>query len=374
MKFYYDFLDKLSGKEKFRKALLKAPWLLDMVVSRAAPVASLALSGCLVVFPKFQMEFVPKPPPGISRRSSGGIPAEGKPKEEEALPPLAQGKKVRFAGKPTFIKRLSSDSLDGGKLRRIRSLLRKESSTSSLLPAIPGVPEDQKQPLTCQLQGQAETDSQEDLGQAPGNQTPAAPSRPRWPLNGQRQLLPAPGGISPDAGSTETEARQDGSGAEDSGAGGPDDGPGMKEPRARRWGKAAYGVVKGEVEEGFEQHCAGMIGWQELGSGTAARLAALQLSLEVEDVAVKEEVTAIVTAIELEGAFKGHLVQQPRNKEGHRSSSRLSRAWSSLALKGSPCSNPAFPAEPCRKELLAPTEKPPSHPPTAKPHGRTVSQ
>ncbi|XP_015129876.2 coiled-coil domain-containing protein 81-like isoform X1 [Gallus gallus] len=168
MKFYYDFLDKLSGKEKFRKALLKAPWLLDMVVSRAAPVASLALSGCLVVFPKFQMEFVPKPPPGISRRSSGGIPAEGKPKEEEALPPLAQGKKVRFAGKPTFIKRLSSDSLDGGKLRRIRSLLRKESSTSSLLPAIPGVPEDQKQPLTCQLQGQAETDSQEDLGRAPG--------------------------------------------------------------------------------------------------------------------------------------------------------------------------------------------------------------
>ena len=39
------------------------------------------------------MEFVPKPPPGICRRSSGGIPAEGKPKEEEALPPLAQGKK-----------------------------------------------------------------------------------------------------------------------------------------------------------------------------------------------------------------------------------------------------------------------------------------
>ena len=38
----------------------------------------------------------------------------------------------------------------------------------SLLPAIPGVPEDQKQPLTCQLQGQAETDSQEDLGRAPG--------------------------------------------------------------------------------------------------------------------------------------------------------------------------------------------------------------
>jgi hypothetical protein len=35
----------------------------------------------------------------------------------------------------------------------------------------------------------------------------------------------------------------------------------MKEPRARRWGEAAYGVVKGEMEEGFEQRCAGMNGW-----------------------------------------------------------------------------------------------------------------
>jgi len=42
---------------------------------------------------------------------------------------------------------------------------------------------------------------------------------------------------------------------------GPDDGTGMKEPRARRWGEAAYGVVKGEMEEGFEQRCAGMNGW-----------------------------------------------------------------------------------------------------------------
>ncbi|XP_021237755.1 coiled-coil domain-containing protein 81-like, partial [Numida meleagris] len=37
MKFYYDFLEKLSGKAKFRKVVFKAPWLLDMVVSRVAP-------------------------------------------------------------------------------------------------------------------------------------------------------------------------------------------------------------------------------------------------------------------------------------------------------------------------------------------------
>ena len=52
---------------------------------------------CRLLAYRFQMEFVPKPPPGISRRSSGGIPAEGKPKEEEALPPLAQGKKGKAA-------------------------------------------------------------------------------------------------------------------------------------------------------------------------------------------------------------------------------------------------------------------------------------
>ncbi|XP_019467117.1 coiled-coil domain-containing protein 81-like, partial [Meleagris gallopavo] len=51
MKFFFDFLEKLSGKEKFRRATSKAPWLLDTVVSRVAPVASLVLSGCIVVFP-----------------------------------------------------------------------------------------------------------------------------------------------------------------------------------------------------------------------------------------------------------------------------------------------------------------------------------
>ncbi|XP_040513091.1 uncharacterized protein LOC776874 isoform X1 [Gallus gallus] len=170
MKFYRDFLEKLSGKEKFRRALLKAPWLLDMVASRAAPVASLALSGCLVVFPEFQMEFVPKPPPGrIYRKSSGSVPAEGKPKKEEALPPLVQEcKKVRFAGTPTFIKRLSSASVDAGEFRKIRSLLRKDSSTFSLLPAICAVPEAQKQLLTCQLQGQEGSKGQEDRGRALG--------------------------------------------------------------------------------------------------------------------------------------------------------------------------------------------------------------
>ncbi|XP_040512870.1 uncharacterized protein LOC121108796 isoform X1 [Gallus gallus] len=178
MKFYYDFLEKLSGKEKFRKALLKV----SCSFLPPAPGQLLAPCKCCgaVSPPCLGLLVRPVPQPSQGHPTSSLFLPCRPPgcwtwwcPERHRWPPwhsLAASSSfpMRFAGKPTFIKRLSSDSLDGGKLRRIRSLLRKESSTSSLLPAIPGVPEDQKQPLTCQLQGQAETDSQEDLGRAPG--------------------------------------------------------------------------------------------------------------------------------------------------------------------------------------------------------------
>ncbi|XP_065606992.1 coiled-coil domain-containing protein 81-like [Cyrtonyx montezumae] len=52
MKFYDDFVEKLSGKEAFRKAVSKAPWLLDMLISRLTPPASLTPSCWLIVLPK----------------------------------------------------------------------------------------------------------------------------------------------------------------------------------------------------------------------------------------------------------------------------------------------------------------------------------
>ncbi|KAF1406055.1 Coiled-coil domain-containing protein 81, partial [Spheniscus humboldti] len=51
MKFYYDFLETLSGKENLAKAVFKVPQLLDMLVSRVAPVASLSFSGRVILFP-----------------------------------------------------------------------------------------------------------------------------------------------------------------------------------------------------------------------------------------------------------------------------------------------------------------------------------
>ncbi|KFV96861.1 Coiled-coil domain-containing protein 81, partial [Eurypyga helias] len=64
MKFFYNFLERISGKENLEKAVAKVPWLLDMVVSQVVPVASLTFSGRVIILPKFQLEFVPKAPPG----------------------------------------------------------------------------------------------------------------------------------------------------------------------------------------------------------------------------------------------------------------------------------------------------------------------
>ncbi|XP_040550745.1 uncharacterized protein LOC124417013 [Gallus gallus] len=147
-----DFLEKLSGKEKFRKVVFKAPWLLDTLVSRVAPVASLTHSGRLVVFPMFQKQVAPKPPPRIFRKASGDLHGEGKQKKEGALPPLVQGKKVRFAEVPTYIRRFSVASTAGQSSRSRRSL-QQESFSSSPLPAILRTSEAREQPVTWQPQG-----------------------------------------------------------------------------------------------------------------------------------------------------------------------------------------------------------------------------
>ncbi|XP_065606118.1 coiled-coil domain-containing protein 81-like [Cyrtonyx montezumae] len=169
MNFYYDLVEKLSGKEILRRAVSKAPWLLDMLISQVTPLASLTLSPWLIIFPRFQMEFVPKASLSASRKSSRNVRGEVKPKKGGALPPLVRTKTVRFAERPKFIKRLSTASIEGGHFAKIRSLLM-ERSVSSLKPAMRGVPEAHKKSVTCQLQGQAGTESQEDLGRAPGTE------------------------------------------------------------------------------------------------------------------------------------------------------------------------------------------------------------
>ncbi|KFV02397.1 Coiled-coil domain-containing protein 81, partial [Tauraco erythrolophus] len=51
MRFYSDFLERLSGKSILETAPFKIPQLLDMAVSRVAPISSLTYSGRVIVFP-----------------------------------------------------------------------------------------------------------------------------------------------------------------------------------------------------------------------------------------------------------------------------------------------------------------------------------
>ncbi|OXB66073.1 hypothetical protein ASZ78_010978 [Callipepla squamata] len=63
MKFYYNFLERLSGKKNLEEAFFKIPRLMDMTVSQVAAVASLTFSGRVIIFPELVMEAMPKPPP-----------------------------------------------------------------------------------------------------------------------------------------------------------------------------------------------------------------------------------------------------------------------------------------------------------------------
>ncbi|XP_075345428.1 coiled-coil domain-containing protein 81-like [Mycteria americana] len=93
MKFYYDFLQRLSGKQNLEKVIFKVPQLLDMVVSRLLPVASLTFSGRVIIFPKFEMAFVPKPPPRALLETLRRVPGEEQQRRREGLPPLGPGRR-----------------------------------------------------------------------------------------------------------------------------------------------------------------------------------------------------------------------------------------------------------------------------------------
>ncbi|XP_074973438.1 coiled-coil domain-containing protein 81-like [Phalacrocorax aristotelis] len=97
MKFYHNFLEKLSGKENLEKAVFKVPWLLEMVVSWEVPVASLSVSDRIIVFPKFEMEFVPKPPPRRLLKTLRQVPGKDKQLRRKDLPPLEQKVKQLLA-------------------------------------------------------------------------------------------------------------------------------------------------------------------------------------------------------------------------------------------------------------------------------------
>lgn len=146
MKFYYDFLERISGKENLEKVVFKVPRLRDMVVSRVAAVASLTSCGRVIVFPRFRREFVPKPPPRTARKACH-VP----------LPPLDQGKKEELPELPPLPSWIRVTFLVEKQPEKETSDVKKKASQ---LPVVPGASSAKKQPqkkkegkMLCQKQG-----------------------------------------------------------------------------------------------------------------------------------------------------------------------------------------------------------------------------
>ncbi|XP_040437223.1 coiled-coil domain-containing protein 81-like isoform X2 [Falco naumanni] len=98
MRFYYDFLEGICGKRNLRMAALSTPWLLDTVVSPMVPVASLTRSGCVIIFPEFELQLAlksrSKQPLKVMRHALG----EGMWRKEEDVPPAGQDAKAGSPG------------------------------------------------------------------------------------------------------------------------------------------------------------------------------------------------------------------------------------------------------------------------------------
>ncbi|XP_069655869.1 coiled-coil domain-containing protein 81 [Haliaeetus albicilla] len=154
MKFYYSFLETLSGKENLGKAVFKVPQLLDMVVSPVVPVASLSSSGRIIIFPEFEMEFVPKPLARDLLKTSRQGPGEDKKVRRDRWSPFGQGRKV---GSPGFPFPVSPDAVNAeipqfweitGPRKRKKSRVRQRSE-------IPKGSSAKKQPVTSRPKGKS---------------------------------------------------------------------------------------------------------------------------------------------------------------------------------------------------------------------------
>ncbi|XP_029862910.1 coiled-coil domain-containing protein 81-like isoform X1 [Aquila chrysaetos chrysaetos] len=154
MKFYYNFMETLSGKENLGKAVFKVPQLLDMVVSPVVPVASLSSSGRVIIFPEFEIEFVPKPLARDLLKTSRQGPGEDKKMRRARWSPFGQGRKV---GSPGFPFPVSPDSINTeipqfweitGPRKRKKSRVRQRSE-------IPKSSSAKKQPVTRRPKGKS---------------------------------------------------------------------------------------------------------------------------------------------------------------------------------------------------------------------------
>ncbi|XP_071888349.1 uncharacterized protein [Anas platyrhynchos] len=168
---------------------LQVPQLMDVVVSRGAPLASLTFSGRVIVFPEFEMESMPKKTPQ----------EHSKEKKEGAFPLLGQagGRKaaagsLRRDGKLTPGKGLGLPSLaptGSTEEAALKGEAQKAGKAPLRLPAIPGTPRKAEKSSPKGKTGQAKTPgaSRQRAGRGAGmfppcvGENPAAKKPPRPP-------------------------------------------------------------------------------------------------------------------------------------------------------------------------------------------------
>ncbi|XP_032568318.1 coiled-coil domain-containing protein 81-like [Chiroxiphia lanceolata] len=98
MRFYPDFLEKMTGKNIQDRATLKVLQQLDLVVSREVPVASLAFTSRILIFPEFEPASLPLSLLRDHLRAWRDVPGGDKGKQTKSLPPVGRGTEGRFPG------------------------------------------------------------------------------------------------------------------------------------------------------------------------------------------------------------------------------------------------------------------------------------
>ncbi|RMB91006.1 hypothetical protein DUI87_32604 [Hirundo rustica rustica] len=107
MRFYLDFLEKVTGERIQDGDTLKALQQLDMVTSQAVSTASLSSTGRVITFPNFEQTFPATSLPRDHLKDFGFVPGEDK-KNKTDLSPLRQGMEGRFSGLPVPAQKDSS--------------------------------------------------------------------------------------------------------------------------------------------------------------------------------------------------------------------------------------------------------------------------
>ncbi|XP_032848355.1 uncharacterized protein LOC122153548 [Tyto alba] len=159
------------------------------MLSPTVPIASLTFTGRVIIFPDFELEFVPKPPPSRAPHKRH-VPAEDNmQKKEEVLSPPRQSKRgpLSLAELPSF----EDCNLTRDKSPQLWKTImeNRKKPLSGWLPVVPDNSPRKGQQVTSQPRGKPMPNSQA------SQQSPAQALKPQWCKQGEQERKKVPVGI-----------------------------------------------------------------------------------------------------------------------------------------------------------------------------------